>query len=108
MTDPRDIASIGIIVISLLIAYLDFRYWLQEKIENWRWIKLAYSIIGFYWFILYGYVFIYNIEFSLQDRITVFGVSYSWGELFVRPALLLTLSAMLAGSIIRAKRGHRE
>ena len=108
MTDPRDLASIGIIVIGLLIAFLDFRYYLQEKVEKWRWIKLAYSIIGFYWFLLYGYVFIFNIEFSLQERITILGISYSWGELFVRPALLLTLAAMLAGSIIRTKRGHVE
>lgn len=79
------------------MCYLDFQYYNYTE-EPWKWIKLAYAIIGLYWGCLYIYVVIVNVlGIAIIDPIT-------FGRIFVRPAFTVTLGVMLAGAIIR----HRK
>lgn len=92
--------SIMNIIAGTLVAVIDFYYWIKYRLETWRWIKLYYAIVGFYWALLYTYVLLASLNvFPQIDSVT-------FGRVFFRPAITITLSAIAAGAIIRMRRTH--
>lgn len=90
--------SFANIVAGLIVAIIDFYYWYKFKHESWRWIKLLYALVGAYWALLYIYVVL--AAFDLLPQID----SVTFGRVFFRPAITVTLGAIAGGAIIRMKR----
>lgn len=89
--------SILIIVLSLTMFVLDVKYY-RSTAEPWRWIKLMYAVLGVYWAGIYTLLLIDEISPTFIGP-----PLYAFARTFIRPGVLLTISAMLAGAIIRGK-----
>jgi hypothetical protein len=85
------LVRILIIASGVTVAILDFVYYFKYHNDGWRWIKMCYAILGTYWAGLYTYLSILPL---VENRL-------EFAQVFIRLPLLLTLSVMTAGAIIR-------
>lgn len=90
------IASLFIIGLSFLGAYLNYRYYFKDKEAIWRWIKLSYALTCNFIGLLYIHILI------SQEHVIPIGV--------VRWVVILLLSTIVAGGIVangRLKYGRK-
>lgn len=80
--------------IGFAIAVMQIRCFMQLA-QPWRWVKLAYALVGIYWGIIYVYIL-----FAAN------GPHDEFGQLYIRPAITLTLAMMMTGAIVRSRSGR--
>jgi len=86
------------VVLGLGIFFHQLRLYIlmrQGGLNGYKWIRLAYSIIGLYWAVLYFLVIV-------KPPVTVFTKEFS--STFVLPAISITLALIFASTIIAVKR----
>ena len=88
--DVYEFEKIAIVIVSLIMAYAEFR---QAIILKGSWIKLGLGAIGLYWAVYYSYS-IYRTYFNLR---------LADHQVFVRSGILITVS-LVAASAIRTLR----
>ena len=71
----------------------------KKKINTYRWVRVAFSIIGLYWGCLYTVILI-------APPANIFTRAYS--STFVLPAISATLATIFASSLISIKRIRDE
>mgnify|MGYP000876476418 FL=1 len=84
--DVYEFEKIAIVIVSLIMAYAEFR---QAIILKGSWIKLGLGAIGLYWAVYYSYS-IYRTYFNLR---------LADHQVFVRSGILITVSLVAAGAI---------
>ena len=84
--DMYEFEKIAIVIVSLIMAYAEFR---QAIILKGSWIKLGLGAIGLYWAVYYSYS-IYRTYFNLR---------LADHQVFVRSGILLTVAFVAAGAI---------
>ena len=84
--DVYEFEKIAIVIVSLIMAYAEFR---QAIILKGSWIKLGLGAIGFYWAVYYSYS-LYLSYYNLRS---------SDHHVFVRSGILITVSLVAAGAI---------
>lgn len=84
--DVYEFEKIAIVIVSLIMAYTEFR---QAIILKGSWIKLGLGAIGLYWAVYYSYS-IYRTYFNLR---------LADHQVFVRSGILLTVAFVAAGAI---------
>ena len=84
--DVYEFEKIAIVIVSLIMAYAEFR---QAIILKGSWIKLGLGAIGLYWAVYYSYS-IYRTYFNLR---------LADHQVFVRSGILLTVAFVAAGAI---------
>lgn len=83
------------LTLGVLLALFSLRSFRVYRGEPWAWLSLAKILLGLYWAGIYGFVLI--IEPGIYD-------SVRFGQIFIRPALTITLAIIAAGAIMGAKR----
>lgn len=84
--DVYEFEKIAIVIVSLIMAYAEFR---QAIILKGSWIKLGLAAVGLYWAVYYSYS-LYRTYFNLR---------LADHQVFVRSGILITVSLVAAGAI---------
>src|SRR5512139_1691057 len=78
--------------LALFVAILQFITAYKLRKHSYLWLKIAFGVLGLYWFCVYLFVSI--TEPGIFDPIL-------FGQVFVRPAFTLTLFLMASGALQR-------
>jgi hypothetical protein len=90
--DIGDILSLINIFMGVTLAVLDWHYYRTVKRDPARWIKLMHMAIGIYW------AGIYTILLLVPNDL----VPSTWfGQIWLRPAITITLGILAASAVIR-------
>lgn len=86
------LSMIFVIFLAGYVGIIDFVYFIRMRNEFFRWIKLCYSITGFYWVILYSF-FILNLNiYYLPSSRTL-----------TRIGILMVMISLSYGATVRAE-----
>lgn len=95
--DMATILALTNLILALILAVSQFKVSrLLPKKSCFRWIKIASGCLGVYWAVVYVYVL-------FTDPATSPINSVLFGQIFIRPAITVTLAVMSAGALLRSK-----
>lgn len=83
------------IFLGILLAISQIKVWRQLNGVCWKWIKLVSGLLGIYWAGVYIVVAL-TAPGDYLDPVR-------FGQIFIRPALTVTLGVMCAGALLRQR-----
>ena len=87
--------AVLIVLLGLMLAYYGLKSYRVYRDKPWGWLSLAKTLLGLYWAGLY--IFVLAVEPGSFNSVL-------FGQLFVRPAMVITLAVMTSGVMMGSKR----